>query len=46
MLFAMCLCFYKREIQHKLFFSHSGMMLIQDSLVLVEEGKIAHARFP
>jgi hypothetical protein len=45
MLFEMCLCFYKREIQHKLAFSHGGMMLFQDALVLVHEGKLAHARF-
>jgi hypothetical protein len=46
MLSEMCLCFCKREIQHKLAFPHGGMMLFQDALVLVQEGKLAHARFP
>jgi hypothetical protein len=36
----------QKEIQHKIAFSHGGMMLFQDALVLVHEGKLAHARFP
>ena len=36
----------QREIKHKLAFPHGGMMLFGDTLVLVQEGKIAHAKFP
>jgi hypothetical protein len=46
MLFEMCLRFCKRETQHKISFHHGGMMLCQDALVLVQERKLAHARFP
>jgi hypothetical protein len=45
MLSDMCFYFCKREIQHKLAFPLAGMMLFQNALVPVQEGKLAHARF-
>ena len=45
--FLRCACAFARaKSNDKLAFPHDGMMLFQDALVLFQEGKLAHARFP
>jgi len=38
--------FARGKSKAKLAFPHGGMMLFQDAFVLVQEGNLAHARFP